>query len=37
MLANSSNDKKKAGSSSYTLMHIFLKFSNTFASSSVSL
>ena len=35
--ANPGNDKKGAGSTSYTLRHVFLKFSNTSASNKVSL
>ena len=35
--ANPGADKKWAGSSSYILIHLFLKFSNTSASNNVSL
>ena len=34
--ANPGADKQWAGSSSYTLIHMFLKFSNTSASNNVS-
>ena len=35
--ANPGADKKRAGSSSYISMHLFLKFSNTSASNNVAL